>query len=205
MSKFLFFFFWGLLLLNSCKTNEKELSREATSSDSIGFVDTARSSLNSRHDITYTKDINFAKVKLHLDASMTSINCPDTIISYRINPISGEVLRVCASNDNKQNISYLLFNGDKINWDNSFGTPNEFIGQYLFSDVYRGGELGGVITKFKFKIQGSQPQFVDSISGGTYSEGAGTWQWLITNEGEHKTIIFHGGDLWVYLMAANYL
>jgi hypothetical protein len=63
--------------------------------------------------------------------------------------------------------------------------------------MYRGGENGGDITKIKFKITNNQIQYIDSIQGGSYSEGAGTWEWLISNDGDPKAMLF-GDDSWSY-------
>lgn len=183
-------------MLNSCRTKTKESDELDTTLNNEKLYDSTTNFRYPRHEITYTDNVRYNQVELKLDSLLLIVNCSDTIVSYRINPITKQVLRVCASKGNKQNINYLLLDGNRIKWDNDFGNPNEFIGEYLFSDVYRGGELGGSIVKFKFKIAEKLLHFIDSIPGGSYSEGAGSWEWCISNEGEHKAIIFHGGDLW---------
>jgi hypothetical protein len=199
MRRFLIFFWGGLLLLNSCRTKTKESDELDTTLNKTSLYDSTTIFHYPRHEISYTGNAKYNQTKLKLDSLLLLVNCPDTIISYRINPITKQVLRVCASKSNTQSINYLLLDGNRIKWDSDFGNPNEFIGEYLFSDVYRGGELGGSIVKYKFKIADELLQFIDSIPGGSYSEGAGTWEWYISNEGQHKAIIFHGGDLWTSL------
>lgn len=196
MRRLLIFFCGGLLLLNSCKTKTKEPDELDTTLNRTRLYDSATNFRYPRHEITYAGNAKYNQTTLKWDSLLLLVNCADTIVSYRINPITKHVLRVCASKGNKQKINYLLLDGNRIKWDNDFGNPNEFIGEYLFSDVYRGGELGGSIVKYKFKISDKLLQFIDSIPGGSYSEGAGTWEWYISNEGQHKVIIFHGGDLW---------
>lgn len=196
MRRFLIFFWGALLLLNSCRIKTKESVELDTTLNKTRLYDSTTNFRHPRHEIIYTGNAKYIQTKLKIDSSVLYINCSDAIVSYRLNPITKQVLRVCASKDNKQNINYLLLDGHRIKWNSTFGNPNEFIGEYLFSDVYRGGGLGGRIVKYKFKVADKLLQFIDSIPGGSYSEGAGTWEWYISNEGQHNAIIFHGGDLW---------
>jgi hypothetical protein len=182
-------FYCGLLIVISCTRNsstseslDKNKSRETRSIPEI------TQETSEKHKWVYDDSIVIADSKIKFDRIKHFISSKDTVIFYRINPVTKQELRICSN--------YILLGKDKIGWKKSYGIPNEFIGSYLFSNVYRGDGNGGTITKMKFSITDGELQLVDSIMGGEYSEGAGTWEWLISDTGKPQTILFHGGDSW---------
>jgi hypothetical protein len=146
--------------------------------------------MTKRHAIVYSDTVINSQSQIEFDTTVNSISRSDTVIFYRINPTTKKVIRICR----EQNSIYLLYEKNRVDWKEEYGMPNEFIGPYLFSDVHRGGLIEGVITKMKFKIGDKKVHLIDSITGGSYSEGAGTWEWLISNTGKPEAIVFHGGD-----------
>lgn len=198
MSRSIPLLFGLILILISCKEKKEVSSGNVDSVNTIVKRESASNEmlLYPRHEIKYDSVIKRGQLPITFDTSTIRFHCHDTIIGYRINPVTKKVARLCAKKDNKYVTTGLLLNDDEIKWSKAFGAPNEFIGEYLFADVYRGGDLGGTITKNKFRLGNNRFEFVDSIPGGSYSEGAGTWDWLITHQGKPAGIIFHGGDLW---------
>ncbi len=174
-------------------------NRNSPASESLGKRESKNDSIIGsypRHLINYTDSIIIARSSVKFDTITTRVNCKDTIVSFRINPTTKKVIRLCSKRNDIYRTVYILTESGKIEWNYKHGSPNEFIGPFLFSDIYRGGENGGEITKMKFKIANNKIQYIDSIQGGRYSEGAGTWEWLISNTGDPKAIVFNGGDLW---------
>jgi hypothetical protein len=201
MNKVTVLFFYGLILLTSCnkRPNISEviepLDGSRASKDQTIKLDTEPSI--SRYSINYSDSLRVHDKKLLADTSSQIINCKGDIVAYRINSVTKEVIRICAKKTDHNEVNQLIVNDKRFHWDKANGFPNEFVRDYVFSDLYDGGGLGGCITKFKFRILKNKLQYVDSISGGSYSEGAGTWEWLIDDDAEPKTIVFNGGDSWL--------
>ncbi len=190
-------FYCGLLVVISCtRNNSTSVSIETTRSGETKMIPIITKGVYERHELFYSDSIVMADTQIKFDTAIDHIICRDTITSYFINRVTKEVVRFCRQPNEGNDIGYLLLGRNKITWNINYGNPDEFIGPYLFSNIYRGGENGGTITKMKFKIAESKLQLVDSIIGGEYSEGAGTWEWLISDTGKPQTIMFHGGDLW---------
>lgn len=187
----------GIFLLISCAGKKGDDLSEKK--DSLGGKTVLRSHSFARYPrskINYSNTISRSDIKITIDSSTIHLHSEDTIVGYRINTVTKEVVRLCAEKNAKNQIKYLLLNERKIKWDTTFGLPNEFISDYIFSDLYRGGDIEGKITKFKFKISVDRLHFLDSIPGGSYSEGAGTWEWLISAKGTPEIIVFSAEDDW---------
>jgi hypothetical protein len=152
--------------------------------------------LYPRHPIAYADEIIPNNRTLIFDTTTTFIAISDSIVSYRINSKTKKVLRLYGTKGKPHPVTGFLLDKKKIEWDTLFGEPDEFTDDYVFSDIYRGHPNGGTITKFKYKLTDDKFQLVDSITGGMYSEGYGTWDWLISENGTPTVLIFRGGDKW---------
>jgi hypothetical protein len=72
----------------------KELIELDTPLNNIRRLDSTTNFHHRRHEISYTDNVTYNKTKLEIDSMVLSINCTDTIVDYKINPITKKPLIV---------------------------------------------------------------------------------------------------------------
>ena len=174
MKKVAILFFCGLELLTSCNkepnsknvSDVRDSSQESSASNDPPLKPDTEST-SSRYSIIYSDSLKIHDKKLRVDTSSSIINRSANLVGYKINSLTQGVMRICAEKKDRREVNQLVIEDRQYPWDKRHGFPNEFVGDYVFSDRYRGAGTGGSITKFKFRILKNELEFVDSILGGS--------------------------------------
>lgn len=194
MCKNYFFLVISIIFLTRCGYDKNEKNDAGSVSSNKSLMDDINGTSGGPcGSISFSNTVAYSDANLTIDSSLVRLNPEDSIVTYHINATTHEVLRV---GKNKSRFNVYL-NNRRILQDKNF-YPSEFVDKYLFYDLYIGGDIEGKITKFKYELNNEKLNFVDSITGGVYSEGAGVWEWLINQKGDPVQIVFDADDVFFF-------